>query len=119
MKAFYNKYSFAMVTMFVNQCVIGLFGKLAQAALGLYDFDGSRIVADSKARRIITPVFQLGEAVQKNGRSLIIADISNNSTHMVSFLQIQPTGLKILLYCTFATDWKYVRSYPVCYYFNS
>ena len=28
MKTFYNKYSFAMVKMFINQCVIGLFGNV-------------------------------------------------------------------------------------------
>ena len=28
MKAFFNKYSFAMVKMFVNQCVVGLFGNV-------------------------------------------------------------------------------------------
>ena len=28
MKAFFNKYSFSMVKMFINQCVIGLFGNI-------------------------------------------------------------------------------------------
>lgn len=32
MKAFFNKYSFAMVKMFVNQCVIGLFGNVLALA---------------------------------------------------------------------------------------
>ena len=40
--------------------------------------------ADGDARRVIAAVFQTPQTVQQNGSRLLLAHISNNSTHMKS-----------------------------------
>ena len=55
----------------------------AQAALGLDHFDLAGGVLHGDAGRIIAAVFQLGQAVQQNGRGLPGAGKANDSTHKI------------------------------------
>ena len=65
------------------------FTKHFQPPLGLYHVNLFSIV-NGDPRRIVASVFQFGKTVQKDGRSLFISDISDNSTHsciLLSFVQ--------------------------------
>ena len=52
----------------------------AQTPLGLYHVDAG-VVVHCHARRVIAPVLQFLQAVEQNGRRLLLADISYNAAH--------------------------------------
>ena len=64
---------------------VGLGDQVLQTALGLFDLQNA-VLLHADARGVIAPVLQTRKALQQNGRSLISAYISYNTTHMKLFL---------------------------------
>ena len=64
---------------------VGLGDQVLQTALGLFDLQNA-VLLHADARGVIAPVLQTRKALQQNGRSLISAYISYNTTHMTLFL---------------------------------
>ena len=64
---------------------VGLGDQVLQTALGLCDLQNA-VLLHADARGVVAPVLQTRKALQQNGRSLISAYVSYNTTHMKLFL---------------------------------
>ena len=63
--------------------------EVLELALGLDDLRGPPMIANSDARRVIAPVFELFKAAQQDGRRLSFADISDDPAH-IPLLSLRP-----------------------------
>ena len=63
--------------------VVGLFRQIPQFASGLHHFGQVVPFPDCQTRRIIAPVFQMGQPFQQNRRRLLAAGKTYNSTYAV------------------------------------
>ena len=64
-----------------QRAVFGLFDQVLQPSLRFGELQAP-VRAHADARRVIAAVFQPRQALQQNGRSLLPADVSNDTTHI-------------------------------------
>ena len=61
---------------------VHLFGQHAQATLGLGHLETLHRVQQRQTRRVISSVFHASEPLQQNGSGLLLADKTDNTTHI-------------------------------------
>ena len=71
---------------------VHLFGQHAQATLGLGHLQALHRVQQRQTRRVISSVFHASQTLQQNGSGLLLADKTDNTTHISVLLMLVLVG---------------------------